>query len=201
MHLILLVEDLSMESFLRKMLRNDPGRSYEIRTFHGKQNLLRKLESRLRGYAHWLPADHRLIVLVDCDADDCRKLIQKAEKVAGDANLRTYTDSKNAGNKGGAWQFSVRIAIEELEAWYFGDWQAVCTAYPRAPKNLPRKAPYRKPDEIKNTWEAFERVLKKRGYFSTGLRKVEAAKKIGAHVDPDRNRSPSFKKFYKIISE
>jgi len=46
------------------------------------------------------------------------------------------------------WQVVNRIAIEELEAWYFGNWPAVVATYPNVPENIPGKAPYRNPDAI-----------------------------------------------------
>ena len=99
-------------------------------------------------------------------------------------------------------KFVTRIAIEELEAWYFGDWQAVCSAYPSASPSTPRQANYRNPDAIKGgTWEAFERVLKRHGYFKQGLAKVEAATRVGQHIDPKRNKSRSFAVFYNAIVE
>lgn len=57
-----------------------------------------------------------------------------------------------------------RLAIEELEAWYFGDWEAVQTAYPKVSSAVPRKSSYRDPDQIPGgTWETFERVLQQAG--------------------------------------
>lgn len=50
-------------------------------------------------------------------------------------------------------------------------------------------------------WEAFERVMKKHGYFTTGLRKVEAAESIAAHINPDRNKSRSFSVFRRVLVE
>lgn len=86
-----------------------------------------------------------------------------------------------------------RLAIEELEAWYFGDWDAVRAAYPKAPATIPRKAAYRRPDDIRGgTHEALLRVLPQAGYFSGGLRKIEAARAIAAHMVPSRSTSPSF---------
>ena len=94
---------------------------------------------------------------------------------------------------GGRFAVVNRVAIEELEAWYFGDWEAVGAAYPRVDRNVPSLAKYREPDAIKGgTWEAFERVLQSAGYFKTGLRKIEAARAVGAHLEPSRNTSPSF---------
>jgi hypothetical protein len=87
-----------------------------------------------------------------------------------------------------------RIAIEELEAWFFGDWPAVCAAYPKMPATLPKRAGFRDPDAIAGgTWEALERELQRKGYFKQGLRKMELARDLAARMDPARNRSASFR--------
>jgi hypothetical protein len=95
-----------------------------------------------------------------------------------------------------------RIVIEELESWYFGDWTAVRTVYPRVAATITSQASYREPDTIKGgTWEAFERVLQKAGYFKGGLRKIEAARAIAPHMDPTRNTSRSFQIFREALLE
>ncbi len=95
-----------------------------------------------------------------------------------------------------------RLAIEELEAWFFGDWDAVRAAYPRVSKVIPNQANYRDPDAIKGgTWEAFERVLQRAEYFQTGLRKIEAARAVAGHWQPDSNRSRSFRVFRDVLME
>ena len=159
--------------------------------------MLRELESRLRAYATWLPDDHRIVVMVDRDDDDCHELKARLEAAAGRAGLLTRSHATER-----TWQLVNRVVIEELEAWYFGDWQAVRAAYPRVSATIPNKAPYRVPDAISGgTWEAFERILKRHGYFSTGLRKMEAARAIAAHIDPTHNSSPSFGSFAGAIAE
>ena len=198
-HVEFLVEEPSMEAFLRALLPRllPPDRSFDVRVFQGKPDLLRKLENRLRGYAKWLPDDHRIVVMVDRDNDECHALKVQLEETAGRAGL--LTRSRAAGRP---WQLVNRVVIEELEAWYFGDWQAVRAAYPLVPTAIPNPAKYRDPDAIAGgTWEAFERILKRRGYFTTGLRKTEAARAIAAHIDPARNRSRSFKLFAETIAE
>ena len=61
---------------------------------------------------------------------------------------------------------------------------------------------YRDPEAIKGgTWEAFERILQKGGYFKNGLRKVEVARTIAARINPDCNRSHSFVKFRDALVE
>lgn len=178
-----------MEELLRTLLpRLIPQLTFDIFTFLSKDDLLKKLPERMRGYARWLPEDRRIVVVVDRDDDDCIQLKAQLERVAHEAGLSTRS---TAGR--GIVKVINRIAIEELEAWYFGDWQAVRAAYPKVPATIPNKAPYREPDEIKGgTWEAFERVLQAAGYFSGGLRKIEAARAIAEKMDATRSTSPSF---------
>jgi hypothetical protein len=89
-----------------------------------------------------------------------------------------------------------------LEAWYFGDWEAVRIAYPDVGENIPRHRNYRDPDRIPGgTWEAFERVMRRAGYFPGGLAKIEAARMIAPHIDPERNSSQSFRFFYSALAE
>ena len=49
--------------------------------------------------------------------------------------------------------------------------------------------------------EAFERLLKQKGYFKNGRSKVEIARTIAAHINPDCNRSHSFVKFRNALIE
>lgn len=179
-----------MEAALHLILPKILGEiSFEIHPYPGKTALLKRLPQRLRGYASWLPKDWRILVVVDRDDDDCRLLKRTLESIAGEAGLTTRTVAS-----GGRFQVINRIAIEELEAWYFGDWTAVRTAYPRVKATIPATSPYRDPDRIAGgTWEAFERVLQDAGYFRTGLRKIEAARTIAIHMEPSRNGSESFR--------
>jgi hypothetical protein len=198
-HLELLVEEPSMEAFLRVLLPRllPADRSFEVHAFQGKADLLGKLEARLRGYAEWLPDDWRILVVVDRDDEDCRTLKQRLEVLAQRAGLVTRS---TAGSS--RWQLVNRIAIEELEAWYFGDWTAVTTAYPRASATVPQRQGFRDPDAIAGgTWEAFERVMQQHGYFKTGLAKIDAARRVAAAVEPTRSRSASFRAFHAALME
>ena len=188
-----------MEAFLQTLLPRilPDGSTFTIHPFRGKSDLLRKLQDRLSAYANWMPENFRVVVMIDRDNDDCRTLKEQLETIAADSGLLTRS---RAG--GGSWQVVNRIAIEELEAWYFDDWEAVCKAYPRVLPNIPSRARYRDPDAIQGgTWEAFERIMKKHGYFREGLGKVQAAGAIAECTDPARNRSNSFAKFHAAIIE
>ena len=197
-HLEILVEERSIKEFLESLLPRllPVDCTFEIHPFEGKHDLLKKLLPRLRDYKHWLPSDWRLVVMVDQNGEDRRKLKKKLEQTVAESGLVSRTQ---AGER--PWQVVNRIVIEELEAWYFGDWVAVHKAYPRVSDSVPKQARYRDPDGIKGTWEALERILQHNGYFKTGLRKTEVARNVAAHFDPARNRSHSFKMFLDAISE
>lgn len=188
--LFVLVEEPSMEiallALLPKVLRADIA--VEIRQFQCKDELLQRLPDRLKGYAQWLPPTARILVVVDRDADDCKDLKLKLETMAREAGLSTKTQPGRAG-----FQVINRIAIEELEAWFFGDWPAMCSAYPKLDPSVPQRAGLRDPDAIKGgTWEAMERELNRKGYFKNGLRKLELARTVAPMMNPARNRSGSF---------
>ena len=163
----------------------------------GKDALLRRLGDRLGAYAKWITCELRIVVVVDRDRDESEELKSKLERICESAGLRSR---RAAGSPD--WQVVTRIAIEELEAWYFGDWHAVCQPYPRVPANVPSLARYREPDAIAGgTWEAFERVLQKSGYFRQGLAKVQAATEIGRYVDPACSRPGSFAALRDAVTE
>ncbi len=197
-HLEFLVEEPSMEAFLRELLPRllPENCSFEIHPFQGKKDLLEKLEGRLRGYSSWLPEHWRIVVVVDLDGDDCREIKRRMEQIAQKARLRTRSSSPSH------WQLVNRIAIEELEAWYFGDWEAVRAAYPKVSPTVPRQQRYRHPDAIAGgTWEAFEQILQRYGYFKSGLPKIEVARTLGKHLDSNRCRSRSFICFRDAVLE
>ncbi len=193
-----ITEEPSMEAFLHIVLpRLLDGIPFEIHPFQGKDQLLTRLSDRLKGLASYIPEDYLVVVLVDRDDDECERLKATLEEMALQAGLRT-----RSSRLGSQFQVINRIAVEELEAWYFGDWDAVLAAYPRVPPNVPRQKGYRDPDAIRGgTWEHFERVMQRAGYFQGGLRKIEAARTIAPHIDPDRNRSHSFQVFRDALRE
>ena len=188
-HVEVLVEEPAMETLLRVLLPKLLGNTtFRIYPHQCKNELLLRLPQRLRGYEKWLPDNWRILVIVDRDNDDCKDLKAELDGIAANAGLRT---SSAAGRK--PYSILNRLAIEELEAWYFGDWEAVKAAYSGVPPTIPSGAKYHDPDAIKGgTWEALERLLQRAGYFKHGIRKIETAHAIARHMDPARNSSHSF---------
>lgn len=193
MQLELLVEEESAEAALHillpKMLRSNVD--YEIRLFQGKPDLLGKLPERLRGYARRVPReDLRILVLIDEDRQSCSVLKSRMEQMARDAGLV----SKTVATAGQRFRVVNRIAVEELEAWFFGDVPALVKAYPGVPPTLALQAGYRDPDRIAGgTAETLHKVLRTARYYTrTHLPKVEVAQRVATYMDPASNRSPSF---------
>lgn len=193
MHIEFLLEEPSAEvalkAILPKILSSDV--TFDFLIFEGKDDLLNNLSARLKGY-RWIPDDWRIIVLVDKDREDCRELKAKLEMAAHEANFMT----KSSAIPGGGFQVVNRLAIEELEAWFFGDIEAMRAAYPRISVNLQSQARYRNPDAISGgTYEALERLLIQKNYYRERLHKPTVAQNIAQHMEPNRNRSKSFKVF------
>jgi hypothetical protein len=195
LHLEFLVEEASLESALIQLLPKilPSNVSSKIHAFRGKTDLLAKLPNRLKGYQAWLPPDWKIVILIDEDREDCLKLKQKLEIMTISAGFIT----KSSCQKNKSFQVLNRIVVEELEAWFFGDVQAICQAYPKVSANLATQQPYRDPDAIKGgTWEALERVLRRAGYHQGGLEKYKASSEISKYMNPESNRSKSFQVFY-----
>lgn len=185
--------EAALEALLPKLLDDV---EFQILRFQCKDELLMRLPQRLEGFARWLPEGSVVLVLVDRDDDDCSVLKQQMENITAEARLV----SKTTAGPGKRFQVVNRIAIEELEAWFFGDWEAVQAAYPRVQATVPQKAGYRDPDAIAGgTWEALERVMQQAGYFKPRLRKIECARAVAQHMEPARNRSASFRAFVSAI--
>ena len=195
MHVEFLLEEPSAEALLEALVPRllGPEVTFALHPFQGKHDLMAKLPARLRAYPTWLPHVYGdawcIVVLRDEDREDCRAVKREMERIASDAGLVTRT----AVREGAPSPFRVvnRIAIEEIEAWYFGDVDALHTVFPEVPITLAAREGFRNPDAIGGgTAEALERLLATR--YPTGLPKREVARIVGPHLAPERNRSGSF---------
>jgi hypothetical protein len=204
MHLEFLIEDASGEILLRSLLPKllgDQGEphTWRVHAYKGigrvpkglgksgdpaKRILLDQLPRLLRGYGQSSGID-AVVVILDSDRNDCREFLDQLQKILKDCN-----PPPNA---------LFRLAIEEMEAWYFGDHEALTQAYPKAKKDVFVR--YRQ-DSVCGTWELLAdaiypggvAAIKKVGWPLPGQVKSEWAERIGPLLDPDRNISPSFGK-------
>jgi len=205
MHIEILVEDSSGAMLLdvllpQLLLPHGERHTWRVHAYKGigkipqgigkmadpaKRILLDQLPRLLRGYGK-TPGIDAVVIVLDTDKRDCASFLAELKEVAGGANLAHDT--------------MFRLAIEEIEAWYFGDREALLAAYPRARQDVMKNYVQ---DSVCDTWELLadavytggSSAIKKAGWPLPGQVKHEWAKKIAPLMDPDRNVSPSFRKF------
>jgi len=172
--------------------------TYNLIQFNGLENLLDRLPERLAGYRSWIPEAWRIVVLMDRDRADCQARKAQIEKMVREAGFYTKTNPAPDG----AFQVVTRLAIEELEAWFFGDVPALSAAYSGVSMSLDQKREYRDADAIKGgTAQALLRVLQEAGHYKGISRppKLEMAERVAAQMQPDRNTSRSFRVFWNTV--
>ena len=178
----------ALKHLLPKILKDV---SYEFHTFQGRDKMLKDLPERLKG-EQWIPDNWRIVVLIDEDRKDCHELKAYLERTAHEVGFVT----KSSAAPDEDFQVVNRIAVEEIEAWFFGDVEALHTAYPRVSRNLQYQAKYRNPDAVPGgTSEALERLLIQKKYYNDRIPKPIVAQNIAQHMVPSRNRSKSFQVF------
>ncbi|MEG2144664.1 MAG: DUF4276 family protein [Oscillospiraceae bacterium] len=101
------------------------------------------------------------------------------------------------------------IAVEEMEAWLLGDYNALRLAYPPVSGRIASKHSGYSQDSICGTWEFLADMLTENGMgsfmrqnptaFDIGRCKSQWAKSIGAYMDIRANASPSFQSFIEAL--
>ena len=81
----------------------------------------------------------------------------------------------------------VRIACQELEAWYFGEPEAMAQAFGNAQlRDIGAKARYRDPDSIQNPSGEIIRLIPE-------FQKISGARRMAAYLSRHGNHSRSFR--------
>ncbi len=205
MHIEFVVEDTSGEKLLQLLIPQILGEQGEPHTWRlhayrgigrvprgltttadpAKRILLDRLPRLLRGYGK-TPGVDAVVVVLDSDRRDCSALLAELKSLVAHCTPCPNT--------------LFRLAIEEMEAWYFGDNKAVLQAYPRARRDV--LARYVQ-DSVCGTWELLadavypggSAAIKKQGWPLPGQVKHEWAEMIGPFMSLAGNVSPSFNKF------
>ncbi len=159
-----------LETVLPKVLPEDCLCRFIV--FEGKQDLMRRLVPRMRGYVN---PQASFIILRDQDAADCRevkKAIQEKCKEAGRVNSL------------------IRIACRELESWYLADLAAVEQGL-EIPglrrRQIAQK--YRHPDRLGSPKRELMRLTGER------YQEIGGSRAIAPHLDIHNRRSHSFAVF------
>jgi hypothetical protein len=170
--LVFLLEEYSMkvflEGFLPRFFRDLP---FLCVPHEGKHDLEKSIPRKLRA---WREPGVKFVVVRDNDGGDCRALKRTLVELCTD---------------GGCNDALVRIACQELEAWYFGDLEALALAFDDDKlRRLGAKERYRNPDAINQPGSALMNLVPQ-------FQKVSGARRMAAHLAWDRNESSSFKAF------
>ena len=166
---VFLLEEASMRDLLNGLLpRLYPDLTFLCLAHEGKSDLEKSIPRKLRA---WREPGVRFVVLRDNDGADCIHLKQ-----------RLMQSCRAAGRP----DTVVRIACQELEAWYLGEPDALADAFEiEKLREIGRKARFRDPDLVQQPSKALRRLV-------PGFRKVNGARTMASYLSRERNRSGSF---------
>ena len=178
--LVCCLEELSAREMLAGVLARILPTNWNVQyiVFEGKQDLLGRLQMRIRG---WQLPNSFFLVLCDQDAQDCKCLKSQIAMML----LATGKITK------------IRIACHELENFYLGDLVAVakglsCSSVAKQAS----KAIYRKSDLIANAPDQLKRIT------GNAYQKCSGSRAIAPYLDlSGGSRSNSFNALLSAIRE
>ena len=173
MKLVFLLEEPSMKYLLDELLPRILPKDIDFQTIphNGKRDLEKSIPRKLRGWNE--PGDIRFVILHDQDTKDCIALKQEL------LQLCSVTDKP----------VLVRISCQEMESWYFGDVNALASAY-NNPKlgEISRKKKFRIPDAIPSPKEELYSLIPEH-------QQIAGAKLVAPYMNIENNTSVSFNYF------
>jgi hypothetical protein len=169
---VFLLEERSMKVLLEGLLpRLMPNLPFLCVAHEGKQDLEKSIPRKLRA---WGEPGVAFVVVRDSDGRDCMQVKRHIASLCVDA---------------GRADTLVRIACQELEAWYFGEPDALAQAYGRpALGEISGKVKYRDSDAIQKPSAELETLVPE-------FQKVSGARRLGTVLSEAGNRSHSFHVF------
>ena len=161
-----------MEALLDGLLpRLFPGLPFQCVPHEGTTDLKRSIRRKLRA---WREPGVRFAVVRDNDGKNCRVLKD---------DLRELCDAAHRPDT------LIRIACQELEAWYLGEPEALAEAFgDQSLSSLGQEKGLRDPDAVTRPHEVLERRVPE-------FQKVSGARRMAQHMTRERNRSTSFRVF------
>jgi len=171
---VFLLEEPSMKEFLDEFLpRLLPGLDFVCVRHEGKQDLEKSIPRKIKG---WYPRDVAFVVVRDNDGAACKKLKDKLKKLCVQA---------------GRPDALVRIACQELEAWFLGSLAAVGAEYAKPALSKPaRRERFRDPDLLPKPSLTLRELVPE-------YQKLDGARRMGGRMPVQfaGNRSRSFQVF------
>lgn len=167
-----------MKALLDALLpRLFPGLPFLCVPHEGKQDLDRSIPRKLRA---WREPGVRFIVVRDNDGQDCIALKRRLTGLCREA---------------GRADTLIRIACQELEAWYLGEPRALAAAFgDDGLRTLDAKARFRDPDTLLRPSMELRTLVHE-------FQKVSGARRMADHLTLEHNRSPSFHVFVQGVGK
>ncbi|MDA8117680.1 MAG: DUF4276 family protein [Actinomycetota bacterium] len=165
---VFLLEEFSMKVLLDGLLpRLFPSLRFLCVSHEGKQDLERSVPRKLRA---WREPGVRFVVVRDNDGSDCREVKRRLAALAREGRRDDTL---------------VRIACQELEAWYLGAPDALAQAFGREELcAIGRRARFRDPDTVDHPARALVALVDE-------FQKVSGARRMAQTLTRE-NRSRSF---------
>ena len=167
--LVFLLEEYSMKVLLDGLLpRLVPDLRFLCVPHEGKQDLEKSIPRKLRA---WREPGVRFVVIRDNDGGECGALKSHLVGMCRDGRREDTI---------------VRIACQELEAWYLGDPVALSEAFDDASLlQIGGKERYRDPDAVQCPSAELERLV-------PAFQKISGARRMASRLSRGRNSSRSF---------
>ena len=158
-----------LDALLPRILPEDVG--FQTIAHSGKKDLEKSIPRKLRGWGNG--DDFRFVIVHDQDNKDCKALKKELVDLCSTSGR----------------PFLVRIACQEMEAWYFGDVPALAAAYGN-PKllDIAKKKKYRIPDKIPTPKEELYRLIPEH-------QPILGARRVAPYMSISDNKSVSFNYF------
>lgn len=161
-----------LEGLLPRVL---PKLNFLCVSHDGAHDLERSIPIKLRA---WREPGVRFVIVRDNDGTDCRQLKTR---------LRALCQGTHHADA------VIRIACQELEAWYLGDAAALAEAFRDASlASIGGRARFRDPDGVRRPANALLDLV-------PSFQKVSGARAMGKTLAPDRTRSRSFQVFMEAV--
>ncbi len=146
---------------------------FRILPHEGKQDLEKSIPIKLRAWKDNKSIQYKFIIVRDKDSGNCYQIKENI---------------KNLCFSAGREDVLIRIAIHELESWFFGDLKAIDRAYNSKLSKHRKTSKFRDPDKLANPSEELSKIL-------NSYSKISWSKKISKEMDIENNSSRSFNEF------